>query len=85
MKNTRTQASWKVLKCACKEVRTATDDIVHAHLERFLTSLAVIYKVLNVRDQDKHLKRSVGHGGGLPFIKDENGVLLRNKGEILNR
>ena len=37
----------------------------------------------------KHLKKSVGLGGrqsgGQQYIKDENGVLLRDKAEILQR
>ena len=37
----------------------------------------------------KHLKKSVGLGGrqsgGQQYVKDENGVLLKDKGEILQR
>ena len=62
---------------------------VHAHLERYVARLEVIYKDRDMRGLYKHLKGSIGLGGrqagGQQFIKDENGILLRNNTEILKR
>ena len=85
----RTPATWKVLRAACKGVRTAIDEGIHAHLERYVTRLEAMYEGRDLRGLYKHLKKSVGLGGrqsgGQQYIEDENGVLLRDKGEILQR
>ena len=48
-----------------------------------------MYEERDTRGLYKHLKKSVGLGGrqsgGQQYVKDENGVLLRDKGEILLR
>ena len=48
-----------------------------------------MYEDRDMKGLHKHLKKSVGLGGrqsgGQQFVKDENGVLLRDKGEILQR
>ena len=48
-----------------------------------------MYKNHDMRGLYKHLNKSVGLGGrqsgGQPYVKNENGVLLRDKGEILER
>ena len=48
-----------------------------------------MYANRDMRGLYKHLKKSVGLGGrqsgGQQYVKDENGVLLRDKGEILQR
>ena len=64
-------------------IRTAVDEGIHAHLERHVT------RKHDMRGLFKHLKKSVGLGGrqsgGQQYVKDENGVLLKDKGEILQR
>ena len=89
MKSNRTPATWKALRAACKGVRTAVDEGIHAHLERYVTRLEAMYEDRDLRGLYKHLKKSVGLGGrqsgGQQFIKDENGVFLRDKAEILQR
>ncbi len=54
-----------------------------------MTELEAIYKDRDMRGLYQHLKRSVGLGGrqagGQQFVADENGVLLRNKDEILQQ
>ena len=85
----RTPATWKALRAACKGVRTAVDEGIHAHLEKYVTRLEAMYEDRDLRGLYKHLKKSVGLGGrqsrGQQYIKDENGVLLRDKAEILQR
>ena len=77
------------LRAACKGARTAVDEDIHAHLERYLTRLEAMYEDRDLRGLYKHLKKSVGLGGrqsvGQQYIKDENGLLLRDKAEILQR
>ena len=89
MKSNRTPATWKALRAACKGVRAAVDEGIHAHLERYVTRLEALYEDRDLRGLYKHLKKSVGLGGrqsgGQQYIKDENGVLLRDKAEILQR
>ena len=89
MKSNRTRATWKVLRATCKGVRTAVDEGIHAHLERYVTRLEEMYEERDMRGLYKHLKKSVGLGGrqsgGEQYVKDENGVLLKGKGEILQR
>ena len=88
-KSNRTPATWKALRAACKGVRTAVDEGIHAHLERYVTRLEAMYEDRDLRGLYKHLNKSVGLGGrqsgGQQYIKDENGVLLRDKAEILQR
>ena len=87
MKSNRTPATWKALRAACKGVHAAVDEGIHAHLERYVTRLQAMYKDRDLRGLYKPLKKSVGLGGkqsgGQQYIKDENGVLLRDKAEIL--
>ena len=87
MKSNRTPATWKALRAACKGVRTAVDEGIYAYLERCVTRLEAMYEDRDLRGLYKHLKKSVGPGGrqsgGQQYIKDENGVLLRDKAEIL--
>ena len=89
MKSNRTPATWKALRAACKGVRAAIDEGIHAHLERYVTRLEALYEDRDLRGLYKHLKKSVGLGGrqsgGQQFIKDEHGVLLRDKTAILQR
>ena len=89
MKSNSTPATWKSLRAACKGVRTAVDEGIHTHLERYVTRLEAMYEERDMRGLYKHLKKSVGPGGrqsgGQQYVKDENGVLLEDKGEILQR
>ena len=89
MKSNRSPATSKALRVACKEVRTAVDEGIHVHLERFVTRLEAMYEERDMRGLYKHLKKSVGLGGkqsgGQQYVKDENGVLLRDKEYILQR
>ena len=82
-------AAWKALRAACKGVRAAVDEDIHAHLERYVTRLEALYEDRDLRGLYKPLKKSVGLGGrqssGKQYTKDENGVLLRGKAEILQR
>ena len=54
-----------------------------------MTRLEALYEDRDLRGLYKHLKKSVGLGGrqssGQQYIKDENGVLLRDKAEVLQR
>ena len=87
MKSNRTPATWKTLRAACKGVRTAVNEGIHAHLERYVTRLEAMYEERDMRGLCKHLKKSVGlsgrQSGGQQYVKDENGVLLKDKREIL--
>ena len=89
MKSNRTPATWKALRVACKGVRTAVDEGIHAHLEGYVTRLEAMCEDRDLRGLYNHLKKSVGldgrQSGGQQYIKDENGVLLREKAEILQR
>ena len=89
MKSNRTPATWKALRAACKGVRTTVDESIHTHLERYVKRLEAMDEERDMRGLYKHLKKSVGLGGrqsgGQQYVKDENGVLLRDKGEILQR
>ena len=89
MKSNRTPATWKALRAACKGVRTTVDEGIHAHLETYVTRLEAIYEDRDLRGLYKHVKKSVslggGQSGGQQYVKDENGVLLRDKAEILQR
>ena len=85
----RNPANWKRLRAACKGVLTVVDAIIYAHIERYVVQLEAIYKGRAMLGLYKHLKRPVGLGGrasgGQQFVRDENGVLLRNKDGILRR
>ena len=78
MKSNRTSATWKALRVACKGVRTAVDEGIHAHLERYVTRLEAMYEDRDMRGLYKHPKKSVGLGGrqsgGQQYVKDGNGV-----------
>ena len=63
MKSNRTSATWKALRAACKWVRTAVDEGIHTHLERYVTRLEAMYEERDMRGLYKHLKKSVGLGG----------------------
>ena len=88
-KSNRTPATWKALRAACKGVRTAVDEGIHAHLERNATRIKVMYGERDMKGLYKHLKKSMVLGGrqsgGQQYVKNENGVSLKDKGEILQR
>ena len=89
MRSNRTPATWKALRAACKGVRTAVNEGIHAHLERYVTKLEAMYEDRDLRGLYEHLKKSVGLGGrqsgGQQYIKNDNCVLLRDKAEIRQR
>ena len=60
MKNNRIPAAWKALRAACEGVRTAVDEGIHAHLERYVTRLEAMYEELDIGGPYKHLKKSGG-------------------------
>ena len=84
-----TTATWKALRPACKEVRAAIGKGIEIHLEEYMAELETLLRHRDMRGLHKHLKRTVGLGGrkteGQQAIKDENGNLLRDKGDILQR
>ena len=63
MKSSRTPATWKVLRAACKGVRTAVDKGIRAHLERYMTRLEAMYENRDMRGLYKHLTKMAGLGG----------------------
>lgn len=89
MRGNWNSATWRVLKAACKGVATAVETGIHAHLDGYVTELEAIYKDRDMRGLYQHLKRSVGlsgrQAGGQQFVADENGVLLRDRDDILQR
>ena len=89
MTSNRTPATWKALRTTCKGVRTAVDEGIHAHLERYVTRLEAMYEERNMRGLYKHLKELVGLGGrqleGQQYVENENGALLMDKRGILQR
>ena len=88
-KTKHTTATWKALRAACKEVRAAIDKGIEVHLEEYLAELETLLRHRDMRGLYKHLKMTAGLGGrkteGQQAIKDENGKLLRDKGDILRR
>ena len=88
-KTKHTTATWKALRAACKEVRAAIDKGIEVHLEEYLAELETLLRYRDMRGLYKHLKMTAGLGGrkteGQQAIKDENGNLLRDKGDILRR
>ena len=88
-KTKHTTATWKALRAACKEVRAAIDKGIEVHLEEYLAELETLLRHRDMRGLYKHLKMTAGLGGrkteGQQAIKDENGNLLRDKGDILRR
>ena len=88
-KTKHTTATWKALRAACKEVRAAIDKGIGIHLEEYLAELETLLRHRDMRGFYKHLKMTAGLGGrkteGQQAIKDENGNLLRDKGDILRR
>ena len=88
-KTKHTTATWKALRAACKEVRAAIDKGIEVHLEEYLAELETLLRHCDMRGLYKHLKMTVDLGGrkteGQQAIKDENGNLLRDKGDILWR
>ena len=62
-KSNRSPATWKALRAACKRVRTAVDEGIHAQLERYGTRLEAMYEDRDMRGLCKRLKKSVGLGG----------------------
>ena len=84
-----TTATWKALRAACKEVRAAIDKDIEVHLEEYVADLETLLRHRDMRGLYKHLKRTAGLGGrkteGQQAIKNENGNLLRDKGDILRR
>ena len=49
MKSNRSPATWKALRAACKGVRTAVDEGIHAHLEIDVTRLEAMYEDRDMR------------------------------------
>ena len=88
-KTKHTTATWKALRATCKEVRAAIDKGIEVHLEEYLAELETLLRHRDMRGLYKHLKMTVDLGGrkteGQRTIKDENGNLLRDKGNILRR
>lgn len=84
-----TTATWRALRAACKEVRAAIDKGIEIHLEKYVAGIETLLRHRDMRGLYKHLKRTAGLGGskteGQQAVKDENGVLLRDKGDILRR
>ena len=84
-----TPATWKALRAACKGVRAAIDKGTEFHLEEYVAELETLLRHRDMRGLYKHLKMTAGLGGRKPeeqqAIKDENGNLLRDKGDILRR
>ena len=82
-------ATWKALRPACKEVRAAIDKGIEVHLEEYVAELETLLRHRDIRGFYKHLKMTAGLGGrepeGQQAITDENGNLLRDKGDILRR
>ena len=73
---------------APEAARGFTEAILEA-AQTVLPRLEALYEDRDLRGLNKHLKKSVGLGGrqsgGQQFIKDEHGVLLRDKAAILQR
>ena len=88
-KTKHTTATWKTLRATCKEVRAAIDKGIEVHLEEYEADLETLLRHRDMRGLYKHLKMTVGLGRrkteGQHAIKDENGNLLRDKGNILRR
>ena len=74
-------------------MRVAINKGVEVHLEEYLAKLETLLRHRDMRGLYKHLykhlKMTAGLGGreteGQQAIKDENGNLLRDKGDILRR
>ena len=88
-KTKHTTATWKALRAACKEVRAAIDKGIEVHLEEYVAELETLLRHRDMRGLYKHLKMTAGLGGRKSerqqAIEDENGNLLRDKGDILRR
>ena len=63
MKSNRSSATWIALRAACEGVRTAADEGIHTHLERYVTRLGAMYEDRDMRGLYKHLNKLVGLGG----------------------
>ena len=70
-------------------MRAAIDKGIEVHLEEYVAELETLLRHRDMRGLYKHLKMTAGLGGrkteGQQAIKDENGNLLRDKGDILRR
>ena len=88
-KTKHTTATWKALRAACKEVRAAIDKGIDAHLEEYVAELETLLRHRDMSGLYKYLKMTADLGGrkteGQQAIKDENGNLLRDKGDTLRR
>ena len=88
-KTKHTMKTWKALRAACKEVRGAIDKGIEVYCEEYVAELERRPRHRYMRGLYKHLKMTAGLGGrkteGQQAIKDENGNLLRDKGDILRR
>ena len=89
MQDQTTTATWKALRAACKDVRAAIDKGIEVQLEEYVAELETLLRHRDMRGLYKDLKMTVSLGGrkteGQQAIKDENGNLLRDKGDILRR
>jgi len=83
------RVEWKALKAACAHVQDVIGAGVNSHFNQFITELERIIESGDQRGFYKHLKGTVGMEGTRvkeeQYIRDEDGVLLRNKGEIRSR
>ena len=83
------QTTWKALRATCKEVQAAIDKGIEVHLEEYVADLETLLRHRDMRGLYKHLKMTAGLGGrkteGQQVLKDENGNLMRDKGDILRR
>ena len=88
-KTKHTTATSKALRAACKEERAAIDKGIEVHLEEYVAEPGTLLRHRDMRGLYKHLKMTAGLGGrkteGQQAIKDENGNLLRDKGDIFRR
>ena len=70
-------------------MRAPIDKGIEVTLEEYLAELETLLRHRDMRGLYKHLKMTAGLGGrkteGQQAIKDENGNLLRDKGDILRR
>ena len=83
------RAEWRALKTACAQVRDVIDTSVYSHFSQFVIELERIIAKGDQRGFYRHLKGTVGMEGSRvreeQYIRDEAGVLLRDKGEIRSR
>ena len=81
--------SWKTLRTACANLRSAIDAASLAYLEEYLVEMEIILADNDQRGFCKHLKSTVGLDGrkarSEQFIRDEDGTLPRDNVRIFKR